>query len=1351
MKKKNLIAYLLSALVIAFSGIMFSACGGKKVTGIYLQEGSYQTTVVYNGNYDYDSIVVMAKLSNGEEMQLDSADYDIVDRINTQVVGEQELTITYGAYEVSVTVTVYAEVESFSVKAGTIPTEVYHKEVLDVSNAVLSVSYTDGTTAEISTGFEIGTADTSTCGVHTVTISFAGKTINFSYNVKKVVESIEPRGNYLTRIAYGSTYNYSGITALVHYSDGTSEEVANSKLTITKIDTNKIGVQTIVVTYNGKQTNIDVEVYKEMTSIEYKSGLVTRIKYNTTLDLSNLVITVNYSNNTSEDVAFSQDNTISARLLSQDLGDTQIEISYNGKTTLVNVTVYEELEFIVISPVDVTDVTTGYVVKDGSLDLSKFKVVAHYTKNQTNLDNSQVSFSNLDTSEIGDKTLEVSFTDNGITKTTSVIVHIVASWEDVKGLEIDSIEIVNGSVNTEVDHNGVLNLENLQIEISYTNGLKGVIDYASHQSEISVSTIDTTTCGKQTLTVTYKEKQTTLDIQVVRVATQIVVKTPSILKVKCGTNVDLSDVVITCTYSNGDVEDLTSLPENNADEIDTTKLGTDQVITFTYKNQNCELPVEIYDEIEELVNIQGVVLVVEYGTNYVTSNITASVRYASGLEVALNNSDLTFSTINTSLLDEQTLTISYTLDGKTINAYINNIVVKDVLESIEIKGVQTVCYQGDDYDMSGLIVVLSFRSGAVSEVTSGYTVLQDISTNEIGVQTLEIEYQGKKATKQVTVNKTYTITGFNDPKFVTDYNSNKKLKNEFTSTDSTGTKGFEITNVSYKVGDDNEFIYSPILAVKTKDNENVRLTEYKAIINVYILDNDEYTLLDSNMDEYVTFNDTLHTFNFTDKAVGNKFQIKMLPYGMTDAEKAIVTERVFEFEVVDGWNAYSAKDISLIDNMNEKDKWTEYKTANNISLNQKISSIILHDNITLKDSDLPASQFLGSDEVKESDSDYNIAFGSLKDEHSSDYGFIYHRQIADGETFTIEGNYFRLSAEYISKIVREEVDGVRRITGEGEAITVHTSLFGFSGDVNSTVKGQGYIKNIHLIGNTQKSEDALMSGGVMAMKVRNTNFTFDNILSQRWFISFMVEGANDYSDGCSHIFKNVNAFDAYNTLLYSWGARNVQIIDSHFIGAGGPVMICDHVDNNKSTGEGGYITNVKVSNSVLESFVAGSEGWFATYEGASALAFSIKAMNALITPYGNTLCDKSNQKINLIAVYKSGSVQGLSTSVIRGSFEDTKETYDNGLDLSSEGIATTKNQVINKLLEDDIKHDQIASVLANMAILQTFNGEVGVPGTSGWYSDSLAPDQTKFAQADGYMNVYLFNGMAAVLGMTKTA
>lgn len=705
--------------------------------------------------------------------------------------------------------------------------------------------------------------------------------------------------------------------------------------------------------------------------------------------------------------------------------------------------------------------------------------------------------------------------------------------------------------------------------------------------------------------------------------------------------------------------------------------------------------------------------------------------------------------INTQVVGTQTLVIEYEKYQDSIQVQVVE-PTELVVSSIEIDktSIESSAVVGEEFDVSGLNIKVTYENGYQKRLTTGFTITKEVSTDVAGEQTLQVSYQGKTDEVTIMVKNSYQVRGFSDPQFVVDYNANKTLKNGFTSTESTGTKGFEVVNSCYKVGNDNNFIYSPILAVKTAKGDYEDWTEYKASIDVYILDNGEYTLLDSNVEEYVTFDDTLHTFKFTDKALGNKFQIKMLPFGMTDEEKAFITARTFEFEVVDGWNAYSAKDISLVDNVNEEGKWTEYKTNNGIDLSLKVNSIILHDNITLKDSDFPASQFLGTDEVKPGDADYSLALGSLKDSNSTKEGFIYYRNIADGETFTFEGNYFRLSAENISKIVRQEVSGKRRVTPAGQAITIHTSLFGFAGDIGSAVKGQGYFRNVHLMGNTQKSDDVLMSGGVMAIKLRNTSFTFENLLSQRWFISFMLEGSSEYSDGCVHKFDKVNAFDAYNTLLYVWGARDVRINASHFIGAGGPVMICDHVENNQTTGEGGFITNVKTTNSVLESFVAGSEGWFATYQGAGALASSIKAMNALVTPYGNTLCDKPNQKINLIAVYKSGSVEGLTTSKIRGSFTDTKETYTNGLDLSDAGIEATKNQIIQQFAAGGMSPEQIAKTLEQMAILQTFNGAVGVPGTDGWLS---APDQTKFAQADGYMNVYLFNGMAAVLGMTKMA
>ena len=269
----------------------------------------------------------------------------------------------------------------------------------------------------------------------------------------------------------------------------------------------------------------------------------------------------------------------------------------------------------------------------------------------------------------------------------------------------------------------------------------------------------------------------------------------------------------------------------------------------------------------------------------------------------------------------------------------------------------------------------------------------------------------------------------------------------------------------------------------------------------------------------------------------------------------------------------------------------------------------------------------------------------------------------------------------------------------------------------------------------------------MFIKMNTVNTNIYNNLSQSWFISYMMEGNNTIADSIVNNFNYVNAFDAYSSLLYVWGARDVRINNSHLIGAGGPVMIVDHVENNATTGEGGYISNVKTTDSTLESYVAGTEGWFNTYEGSGAIVTSLKGMDALLNAYGKTILDSTGKLINLISVYKSGSVEGLSTSKIRGTFSDTDYTY--GLDLSSATIETIKNNIITALASQGYDQATIASILEKMAILQTYNGTVGVPGTSGWFDESVAPNSELMATAEAYLNVYLFNGMAAVIGLNN--
>ncbi len=740
------------------------------------------------------------------------------------------------------------------------------------------------------------------------------------------------------------------------------------------------------------------------------------------------------------------------------------------------------------------------------------------------------------------------------------------------------------------------------------------------------------------------------------------------------------------------------------------------------------------------------------------------------------------------------------------------------LESIYIRqgSIATVVQQGDTVDLSNIVVIAKMSDKTEKLVDNSECTFSSIDTQVLGEQVLVVTYDGKEAKVTIKVVKklnNYTIMGFEDSAPIKAYKNDIKL-NTYNKTGMTNAvKGFTDVQNEYIVGSDNEFVYQPVLLVHfagTGISETFNLKEFEADIKVSILDVSKTTpeyveLTGENLAEYVSFDATTHKFQFTTKANGNKFKIELLPANMTEDEEAIISPSVHEFRVKAGWNAYTAKDITYIDNANMKDKWNELKSAKDFEISNNITSIIMHNDISIKDSDLPSIHFLTADDIEEGANDYDRAVGSLKDSDTYALGHIIRRELNSGETFTLEGNYFQLSAQDISLIVRKTVeekkDGATQIIYkellENEALTVHTTLFGFYGKTSNQEKANYALNNVSLIGNTKKSDNAYMSGGIMFCKTHFANFTAYNNLSQCWFVSYMSEGNSAYDDTNVVTFNKVNAFDAYNTMLYFYGSRNVNIENSVMIGAGGPIMICDHVGNNATTGEGGFITNVKTNNSVLESFVAGSEGWFATYN-ASALATQIKAFNPLFVKMGKTLCDSKGEKLNLVAVYKSSSNEGTTNSTIRGSFVVDDKTsslqltndqkfldfaYSTGLAVQvktnvynqlkdgalSQGMteeqatayadANVYEQTMAYLNSDDgasAKAQLIAGAkqfASNGMFMETDSGAVAFPGQDGnWYQDSSynfdgTPDQAKLDASDKYIFVYLPLGMATVLGI----
>jgi hypothetical protein len=115
------------------------------------------------------------------------------------------------------------------------------------------------------------------------------------------------------------------------------------------------------------------------------------------------------------------------------------------------------------------------------------------------------------------------------------------------------------------------------------------------------------------------------------------------------------------------------------------------------------------------------------------------------------------------------------------------------------------------------------------------------------------------------------------------------------------------------------------------------------------------------------------------------------------------------------------------------------------------------------------------------------------------------------------------------------------------------------------------------------------------------------------------------------------------------------------IGAGGPIIIQDHVDSTDA--DGGKVPCTTVNNSVLESYVTGTEGWF-TIVKASAIVPQIKSLDAIFNMVGRSFLktnkDQSLTYLNLVCVNKSGDAQTITSQKISGSISIDEASFNYG-------------------------------------------------------------------------------------------
>ncbi|MBP5176954.1 MAG: hypothetical protein ILP02_00040, partial [Clostridia bacterium] len=419
------------------------------------------------------------------------------------------------------------------------------------------------------------------------------------------------------------------------------------------------------------------------------------------------------------------------------------------------------------------------------------------------------------------------------------------------------------------------------------------------------------------------------------------------------------------------------------------------------------------------------------------------------------------------------------------------------------------------------------------------------------------------------------------------------------------------------VGDDNAFVVKPSVAFRIfragSDKPEAYAPEtWDYTINVYVKNGNNYVLLEGqDVTTYIeAVDNTAATVDFTAEAVGHNFKIEVYPDGLTAKQLTDDDYKVStEVYVVDGYNVYTAKELAYVENggmYNRGDSadynaaWATFKEENGLTAATP-ASVILQTNVSLTVDDIPGIYFWSDKEVSQSDADAQKAIGSLKD-----YNYVYFRNLTGDAAFTFEGNYFTLDCRTLPLIVRPNDN----ITGPDDTFESHSSLFFFGSQDVEPSKRAATISDVNFIGNSPRVEDTSKSGGVILVKAANSGFKAYNNISNSFVINYFAE-----SNKLNVTLEKCKGYDSFTTLLYVWGSTDVNIVDSEFIGAGGPVMIVDHV--GVTDPDGGTPSCVKVKNSQLHSYITGQEAWFNMYN-ASSIVSQIVMMNAGFTPFGRS-------------------------------------------------------------------------------------------------------------------------------------
>ena len=478
----------------------------------------------------------------------------------------------------------------------------------------------------------------------------------------------------------------------------------------------------IKVTYNDKNSSsinisCSINVYvvakkAKLTMIEAKKEKTT-YEVGDTIDVDDIVVTGYYDDGSSKVIEpYSEDNwdgyaAYANKIDTSKVGEQNLEIQVmdgcNLKECSVTISIMDSTEtkkqlteLQCKSGTPVYEVGADIALKDFQL-----VVTAVYSDETTRIlseNEYTTNIDELDTKAEGTYKLTISYTENDITKTTTAT-YVVGDFENV---EKTLSKIVATKDNVEYEVDDTIDLDDLNVIAFYSDGTTKKLTKDEYTT--NAASLKTTTAGKVTLKVTYKEGDVTKTSSIVITVkeksdgTEETEKTLSKItaakttkEYQVGDTITTDDLTVTATYSDGTTRTLdedeyttnvASLKTTTAGKVTLEVFYTEGNIT---KTSSIEITVkEKSDKTEEdeeiLSKITAVKTTKEYqvGDTITIDDLTVTAEYSDGTTKKLDKNDYTtnVASLKTTAAGKVTLEVFYS-EGNIIKTSSIVITIKE--------------------------------------------------------------------------------------------------------------------------------------------------------------------------------------------------------------------------------------------------------------------------------------------------------------------------------------------------------------------------------------------------------------------------------------------------------------------------------------------------------------------------------------------------------------------------------------------------------------------------------------------------------------------------------------------------